>query len=487
MLSNIEEIINRLKQETNYITDIIYRLKIIKKKKIYIIYNEPLVSSDRISDFIIRSLTNLDKKKINPKNILKVIENDISNFKVTLIDNYDDLCLYIHRGFTVILIDGEEQGLILETKGNIKRSIATPIAENTLRGARDAFVEDYQTNIGLIKKRIKSNNLWMNNASLGKYTKTQIGILAINGVVKNDLFKKVCKRLKKINIDGVINSDIIKNLIEQENKSPFPTVITTERPDIVCQALLNGKVVIIVDNSPYALIIPGFLNDFFKTTEDIYGKSINVSFTRILKCLAFIIALLCPAIYISLITYNQEMIPTELLVNFATQRDGVPFPAFFEATIMIISFEILRESDLRVPSFSGSALSIVGALILGEAAVNAGIVSPIMIIIIAITAISSLPFTEPDLINSLRWYRLFFMIGASFLGIVGVVAAFIYFLIKLSSLETFGKPYLMPYVPTSIIGLKNSFIKFPVKKQTNRLPYLSNNNIKQRGEQNENI
>lgn len=174
------------------------------------------------------------------------------------------------------------------------------------------------------------------------------------------------------------------------------------------------------------------------------------------------------------------MIPTELLVSFATQRDGVPFPAFVEALIMIIAFEILRESDLRTPSFSGSALSIVGALILGEAAVNAGIVSPIMIIVIAITAISSLPFTELDLINSLRWYRLLFMIGATFLGMVGVVTTFIYFVIKLSSLESFGKPYLMPYAPTMIEGLKNSIITFPTKRLNKRVRYLSNNRIKQR-------
>ena len=157
------------------------------------------------------------------------------------------------------------------------------------------------------------------------------------------------------------------------------------------------------------------------------------------------------------------MIPTELLVNFATQRDGVPFPAFFEAIIMLLSFEILRESDLRVPGFTGSSLSIVGALILGDAAVQAGIVSPIMIIIIAITAISSLPFSEPELINGLRWYRILFMIGASMLGIVGVVIVFIYFIIELSSLNSFGKPYLIPYAPTYIVGLKNSLVKFPAK------------------------
>ena len=174
------------------------------------------------------------------------------------------------------------------------------------------------------------------------------------------------------------------------------------------------------------------------------------------------------------------MIPTELLVSFATQRSSVPFPAFIEALMMIIAFEILRESDLRNSSFSGSALSIVGALILGEAAVNAGIVSPIMIIVVALTAISSLPFSELDLINGLRWYRLIFMLGATFLGLIGVIAVFIYFIIKLSSLKSYGKPYLMPYAPTIIEGLKDSVVKFPLKKRRKRLSYLSDNRIRQR-------
>lgn len=203
------------------------------------------------------------------------------------------------------------------------------------------------------------------------------------------------------------------------------------------------------------------------SAEDSSGKSINVTFTRIIRYIAFFISLLTPALYIALTSYNQELLPTDLLISFASQRESVPFPAFFEALIMIISFEILRESDLRIPSFSNSALSIVGALILGEAAVNAGIVSPIMIIVIAITAISALLFPEPEIINALRWYRLLFMLGASFLGVIGVVLVFIFFLLNLSSLESFSIPYLTPFAPPNKKGLKNSFIKFPTNSLKN--------------------
>ncbi len=480
MLENIEEIVNRIKQETNDLSDIIYRKKTIQKKTIYIIYNEPLTSSDKISDFIVRSLNHIEQEKIPSSAMLEHIENDISNFKVKRVSDYNQICFYLHRGFTILLIEGAKEALVLETKADIARGINQPETESTVRGAKDAFVEDYQTNLGLIKKRIKTNDLWIQGFNIGKYTATQIGVLSIHGIVKEELVNQVAEQLQKIDIYGIIDSGMIKNLIEKETKSIFPTIITTERPDIVSKALLEGKVAIIVDNSPYVLIVPGVLNDYFKTMEDVYGKGMNITFTRIIKFLAFIIALFTPAVYIALITYNQEMIPTDLLADFATQRDGVPFPAFFEGIIMIISFEILRESDLRVPSFSGSALSIVGALILGDAAVSAGIVSPIMIIVIAITAISSLPFTEYELENALRWYRLLFMLGASFLGIVGVLAVTIFFIVRLSHLESFGKPYLMPFAPTIFDSLKNSVVKFPLKSLNKRQPYLSDNRIKQR-------
>ena len=388
--------------------------------------------------------------------------------------------MFLHRGFTIILIDGEKEAIVLETKGSIKRGISQPENENAIRGAKDAFIEDYQTNIGLIKKRIKTNDLWIDNVTCGKYTKTQIGVVSINGIVKRELVDIVVKRINEIDIDGIINSDNIKNAIEDENKSAFPTILTTERPDIVSTCLLEGKIAIVVDNSPYVLVIPAMLNDFFKTIEDTYGKGINVSFTRIIKYIAFVISLLTPALYIAITTFNQEMIPTDLLVSFATQRDGVPFPAFFEAIIMMISFEILRESDIRVPNPAGSALSIVGALILGDAAVSAGIVSPIMIIVIAITAISSLPFTEFEFSNAIRLHRLLFMIGAAFMGIIGILVVGIFFITKLSSVKSFGKPYLIPFAPTYIDGLKNSIIKVSSKKLTKRRAFLSNNIIKRR-------
>lgn len=477
-MNNIENTIKMLKKDTNNSSDIIYRKKYINKKKIYLIYSEPIVSSDKISDYIVRSLDFIDHKYTKNINLIDTIKNDITNFKVTEIETYKDLCFYLHNAFTIILIEGSKKGLALETRGNIYRSIDKPNTDTTLRGPMDAFVENIQMNLGLIRRRIKSNNLWNKEIFIGRYTDTKTCILYINGIANTNIINKINETLSKIDIDGIINSGTIKNLIEKENKSVFSTIITTERPDKVSKALLDGKIAILIDGCPFALILPATLNDYFKSPEDDFNKSINVSFTRIIRYISFVITLLTPGIYIATITYNQEMLPTEFLMNFASQRSSVPFPAFFEAILMALSFEILRESDLRMPSFSNSALSIVGALILGEAAVNAGIVSPIMIIVISVTAISGLLFTEPELINGIRWYRILFMIGASLMGIIGVTIVFIYFITKISSLKSFGKPYLLPFSPLNITGLKNSIIKLTTKKLNKREEYLSNNQIK---------
>ena len=474
----MENIVNKLKNDTNNLSDIIYRIKYINNQKIYIIYNEPLVSSDKISDFIIRSLDFIDNKYNKEIDLVSVIKNDINNFKVTEINKYEDIVFYLHNGFTIILIENSNTYLAFETKRDLSRSISNPTTETTLRGPSDAFVEDIQTNTGLIKRRIKSNNLWSNDVYVGRETKTKITIFYMNNITNKKLVKEVEKQLKSIDIDGIISSGTIKNLIENENKSLFPTISTSERPDRACDALLEGKIVIMVDTSSFVLILPSLLNDYFKSTEDNYGKAFNVTFTRIIRYLAFFITLLTPGIYIAITTYNQEMLPTELLISFASQRNLVPFPAFFEALLMILSFEILRESDLRIPNFSSSALSIVGALILGEAAVNAGIVSPIMIIVVSVTAISALLFTEPELIYAVRIYRILFMLGGAFMGIIGIIFVFIFFIVKLSSLKSFGKTYLMPYAPTYKAGLKNSIIKFRVENIKDRLPYLSKNKTK---------
>ena len=471
------KIINKLKEETNNSSYIVYREKYINNIKIDIIYNEVLTDQDKMSNFIYRSLDHIEKIYQEKELLYDVIKNNISNIEIKEINNYQDICKYLNNGFVILLIE-DDYSLALEVKKNLTRSIEKPMTETTIRGAMDSFTENIETNIGLIKRRLKTNKLWNEDMELGKYTKNKISILTIKGLTDSKIKDNIINKLNSLEIDGVTDTGTLKHLIENETKTIFPTSITTERPDKVVSSLLRGKTVIIIDNSPFVLIMPVDINDFFLSQDDKDSNYINNSLTRILRYLAFFITILTPGIYIALTTFNQEMIPLELLTSFASQRSTVPFPAFFEALLMFISFEILRESDYRIPNVSNSALSIVGALILGEAAVNAGIVSPIMIIIVAITAISALVIVEPELSNAVKWYRILFMLGGTTIGIFGIFIVFIIFTTNLCSINSYGKSFTMPFTPIDS-DIKNSIIKFPLLKRNKRNKYLTNNIIRE--------
>ena len=471
------KIINKLKEETNNSSYIVYREKYINNIKIDIIYNEVLTDQDKMSNFIYRSLDHIEKIYQEKELLYDVIKNNISNIKIKEINNYQDICKYLNNGFVILLIE-DDYSLALEVKKNLTRSIEKPMTETTIRGAMDSFTENIETNIGLIKRRLKTNKLWNEDMELGKYTKNKISILTIKGLTDSKIKDNIINKLNSLEIDGVTDTGTLKHLIENETKTIFPTSITTERPDKVVSSLLRGKTVIIIDNCPFVLIMPIDINDFFLSQDDKDSNYINNSLTRILRYLAFFITVLTPGIYIALTTFNQEMIPLELLTSFASQRSTVPFPAFFEAILMFVSFEILRESDYRIPNVSNSALSIVGALILGEAAVNAGIVSPIMIIIVAITAISALVIVEPELSNAIKWYRILFMLGGTTIGIFGIFIVFIIFTTNLCSINSYGKSFTMPFTPINS-DIKNSIIKFPLLKRNKRNKYLTNNIIRE--------
>ncbi len=449
----------------------------INNIKIDIIYNEVLTDQDKMSNFIYRSLDHIEKIYKGKELLYDVIKNNISNIKIKEINNYQDICKYLNNGFVILLIE-DDYSLALEVKKNLTRSIEKPMTETTIRGAMDSFTENIETNIGLIKRRLKTNKLWNEDMELGKYTKNKISILTIKGLTDSKIKDNIINKLNSLEIDGVTDAGTLKHLIENETKTIFPTSITTERPDKVVSSLLRGKTVIIIDNCPFVLIMPVDINDFFLSQDDKDSNYINNSLTRILRYLAFFITILTPGIYIALTTFNQEMIPLELLTSFASQRSTVPFPAFFEALLMFVSFEILRESDYRIPNVSNSALSIVGALILGEAAVNAGIVSPIMIIIVAITAISALVIVEPELSNAIKWYRILFMLGGTTIGIFGIFIVFIIFTTNLCSINSYGKSFTMPFTPIDS-DIKNSIIKFPLLKRNKRNKYLTNNIIRE--------
>lgn len=323
---------------------------------------------------------------------------------------------------------------------NNNRGITEPKNELTLNGPKDSFNEDIETNYSLIKKRIKVSLKYI-DLKIGRLSKTKTKILYIDNITNLKLVNNIKNKLEKIDIDAIIDSSYLKNSLEQNNNL-FPTIIETERPDKTCMALLEGKVIILVDNSPYCIILPNLFFDLFHTPDDYYQKNINTTFIRIIRIIAFIIAIFLPGVFIAITTRNYNIVPLNMLLIFKAGRTLVPFPAYLEALFMIISFEILREGDLRMTNSSATSISILGGLILGDAAVAAGIVSPIMIIIIAISSISGLIFPSQELINTIRIYKLINLLLSSILGLYGTIICLIIIINNIIKTKIFGYRYI---------------------------------------------
>lgn len=467
MVICMEKIVNDIRKRLPS-KDYVYKKIKIDKKELYLIFNEVLCSGDEINESILKRLTLLNHKNFDLEN--KLPANNIKIIKK------DEIISYVNKGFVVCLTG--DMIFAIEEKQKLERGITTIESELSLNGPKDSFSESFNTNLGLIRRRIKSENLWWDEVTLGKSTETKVGILYMNNIVDKDLVEKVKARLNLIDIDGIIDSSYLKDNLENNN-SFFPTISSTERPDKVAMSLLEGKVAIIVDMSSYVLILPNFFIDFFHTVDDYYQKSINVTFIRCIRILAFFISIFIPAYYIAVTTYNQNSIFLSLLLLLKAQRTAVPFPAIVEALFMIISFEILRESDLRMSSTTGSAISILGGLILGDAAVSAGIMSPIMIIVIAISSIAGFVFTSIELVNAIRLYRIIFLLLATVLGVYGIYLGAIYLLYKLITLTSFDKPYLAPFSPFIKNEMNDAIYKRDNKGEKSRNPLLTNN--KKRG------
>ena len=469
----IEKIEETIKKDFHNSPDIIFRKIKRKRKKMLLIYNISLTNSNNINEFILKKLTTL-KNKITKENIYNHLSNIIPENVIQEIKNKEDLYTKINSGFTIVIIENEKP-FAIETKQDLSRGISEPLTEQSISGPKDAFTENYQTNIGLIRKRIKTNELVIKEKTIGKQSKTKIAIFYMNNIIEKELLKEIENRLDNIDIDAIFDSTYIKEIFEK-NKSPFPTIITAERPDTASISLLEGKICIMVENSPYVLIIPSFFSDLFHAAEDNYQNSINVTFTRLIRYAAFFIAILLPAFHIAITTYDHEAIPVTLLINFASQREGVPFPLIAEALGLTLVFELLRESDIRMPHLSGTAISILGAIVLGDAAVAAGIVSPIMVIVIALSAISSLMFSNIGMVNAIRLWRIIFMLFASIAGIIGIFFASLILIAHLSSLKTGTKPYLYPLIPLNKKFLKEVLIKKSIYKENKRMPILTDKN-----------
>lgn len=401
-----------------------------------------------------------DKTPLDIHNISEIKEAMITVGEVYIDKSLEILADNCLSGNTVMMVDGLDEALIISSRGWAARAVEEPKTETVVRGPREGFTETLRTNTALIRRKIRNPNLVFETMKIGTRTKTDVSIAYLKGVVNIKIVDEVKYRLSRIKIDAILESGYIEDFIEDAPFSIFPTVSNSEKPDSVAAKVLEGRIAILVEGTPFVLTVPSLFVESFQSSEDYYSRPYFASFIRLLRVLSYFITILAPALYVSLVTFNQELLPTPLLLTISAAKEGLPFPSIIEALLMIIVFEILREAGIRLPRPVGQAVSIVGALVLGESAVQAGLISPLMVIVVAITAISS--FVIPSQTDSASIMRIIMVTLGGSMGIYGVAIGLLGLLIHLSSLRSFGSPYLSPVAPFTGRDMKDIFIRMPI-------------------------
>ncbi len=427
-----------------------------------IIYIDGLTDKSQIDRDILSPLLAEAKKTDSflPENLLTLVQRKVIPVgEVKIKSNIDKIVDSILSGNTVLLIEGIDESLIISTQGWEKRAIEEPASEVVVRGPREGFTETLRTNTSLIRRKIHNSNLTFEVMSIGKRTNTDVCIAYIKGIADDKLITEIKRRLKRINTDSILESGYIEEFIEDAPFSIFPTIARSERPDTVAGKLLEGRAAILVAGTPFVLTVPILFIEVFQSPEDYYSRAYYGSLVRWVRYIAFVLSTLLPAIYVSLLSFHQELIPTPLLVTLAASREGLPFPVVIEALSMGLIFEILREAGIRLPRPIGQAVSIVGALVIGQAVVSAGLVGAPMVIVVALTAIAS--FVIPALADASAFLRVALTIMAGFLGAFGVIIGLLGLLIHLASLRSFGAPYLSPVAPFFATDLKDVIVRAP--------------------------
>ncbi|TWD89723.1 spore germination protein KA/spore germination protein [Neobacillus bataviensis] len=451
-----------LKQSFDQCSDItIYELT-ANHTRCGIVYLQEMVDEKLFDEQVLSYIVNEDFASSHQEFIHKLLELKlISAMSSSILTDMQKAVELVLDGNILIFFEGDQRMLAFPLQKFEKRAISEPANENVIRGPREAFVEDIHTNITMIRRKIKSPALKMEQQLIGKFTKTKVVIGYLEGICKPEIIEEVRQRIGRIQMDGVLGSSYIEENIDDFPLSPFPQSQKTERPDVVAAALLEGRVVIFVDGTPIPLIVPVILTMFLQSPEDYYQRYVFANFVRWLRMAFIVISLLFPSFYIALTTFHPVMIPYDLLLSVAAARDLVPFPAMVEAFIMELTFEALREAGLRVPKAIGQAISILGALVIGQAAVQAGIVSAPMVIIVSLTGIASFIVPYFDFGFSIRLLRFPIMILSGSFGIFGLMIGCLLIYIHLVHLRSFGMPYLTPIAPIRANDLKDTFLRAP--------------------------
>ncbi|SHJ71637.1 spore germination protein [Propionispora hippei] len=467
--SNLEANLTYLKRAIGKSSDMIFREFKIgdpSQTKAFICFIDGLADKEKVDDHVIKALmidardtgnTNQalpqDTYTLVKESILSVSELTESQFFNKTLDS-------ILSGSVVLFINGYDTAFILGLRGWSTRNISEPNTENAIRGPREGFTETLRVNTSMLRRKIKNPNLVLETKKLGRQTRTDVCIAYISGIANENILKEVKTRLDRIATDAILESGYIEQYIEDNPFSPFSTIGNSEKPDIVAAKLLEGRIALLCDGTPCVLTVPHLFVETFQSAEDYYSRPYLSTVVLWLRLIAFLITLTAPALYVALETFHQEMIPTVLLITAAAAREGIPFPAFLEALIIGTIFEILRESGVRMPRPIGQAISIVGALVVGEAAVRAGIISAPMVIIAALTAITG--FILTPLLDAIVLFRFTLLGLAAIFGLYGVTLGILFILGHLCSLRSFGSPYLAPFAPTIKAELKDSLVRVPL-------------------------
>ncbi|UKS26966.1 spore germination protein [Paenibacillus sp. HWE-109] len=377
------------------------------------------------------------------------------------------------NGNVAILILGESDALLAKLQGFDTRAIQEPNIEYSIRGPKESFTESLKTNTSFLRRKIRSSKLKLQSLTVGELTRTDVLIAYIEGIAQDSIVGEVINRLEGICTDAILDTSYIEEFIEDSPFSPFPLIQNTERPDIVAASLLEGKVAIIEDGTPSVLILPMTLWSGLQTPDDYYERYMYMSFVRLLRLFMVLLALFLPAFYVAVSTFHPQLIPANLLYSIISAREGIPFSAVGEALIMEFMFEVLREASNRLPKQIGSAVSIVGALVIGQSAVQAGIVSAPMVIIVATTGIASFTIPRYSMGFAFRLLRFPILILGSIFGLYGIVLAALVMIIHMVTLHSFGVPYLAPVSPQVFYSLKDTLIRAPRWMLRKRKPFIS--------------
>lgn len=447
------------------------------KVKAALLYIDGLVNKDLINENILQPLLyeahwNRDNPDFPIGDVKYLQQSLLSIVDVRRQSSTGDIVEALLYGEALLLVDGNSEALLMDCKGWPARGIEEPDTERTVRGSREGFNETVRMNTAMLRRKISNPDFMIENLVLGERSHTHICVAYLKGIVNPELVDEVKRRLRRIKIDAVLDSGYLEQLIEDNPLSPFATIGNSQKPDVIAARILEGRVAILADGSPMVITVPMLFIEGFQAAEDYYSRPFYVSFVRIMRYLAFFITLYTPALYVAMTTYHQELLPTPLLVTIAKASEGTPFPMVIETLVMLILFAIIREGGIRLPGPVGSALSIVGALIIGDAAVSAGLVGAPTVIVVAMTAVSSfLVVTHTD-VTAL--FGLILTVMAGILGGFGIMIGTLIILIHLASLRSFGVPYLSPVMPFSIKDMKDTFIRAPLWAMITRPRLLTN-------------